>query len=50
MGLGHETIELKDIALFTSRKETERKDNKEKVGRWRRRGAVIMSAVATAGG
>ena len=49
MGLGHETIELKDIALFTSRKETERKDNKEKVGRWRR-GAVIMSAVATPGG
>ena len=46
--MGHETIELKDIALFTSRKETERKD-KEKVGR-RRRGSVIMSAVATAGG
>ena len=28
--------ELEGIALFTSRKEMERKDNKEEVGRWRR--------------
>lgn len=28
--------ELEGIALFTSRKEMERKDKKEEVGRWRR--------------